>query len=1019
MTIIDRRPGGGGASGSSVAYDSEVDGSHSERVSAALRAWNTASLAYEKVTVDDASGGLNINIVGDDVGIGGGTQYAEDTAHVTGDQVTMAGVVQQTADAALSGDGDRSLLQVDDNGYLKVNIKAGAGSGGTAATDDAAFTAGSGSGTPAMGFFSADTVDSGDVGVLAMDASRRLLVSIEADNAGIGGGTQYTEDAVAAADPVGNAQILVREDAPVSIATDGDNVALRGTEYGALYAQIVSSSGSFIDSFGGGTQYTEGATDASITGTALLWEDGGDTLATVTAANPLPVDGSGATQPISAASLPLPSGAATAANQSTIISHVDGLEALLTTIDADTSSIMSSVAVIDNSVFVDDSAFTVGTSRVQAVGAMLDDTATDSVNEGDVGVVRMSSDRRLLVDADVSGTVTANLSATDNAVLDAIQAAVETLDNAIAGSEMQVDIVSAPTLTVDGSGVTQPVSAASLPLPTGAATAANQLPDGHNVTVDNASLAVTNAGTFATQVDGAALTALQLIDDPVATISATPLQRVAIFDDSDTQITTFGGGQQYVEDAVAPAAPTGTNPMLVREDAPTAQGADGDWVGQRATAYGAAFAQIVDSSGNFIDSFGGSSAAEDTDNAAAGATLLSVGGVYNSPVPTYSAGDAAQLQQDSRGNLKVQIASGADTAAITGTGLDVNIAGDAVGIGGGTQYDEDTAHTTGDTGTMSLAVRNDVLAALAGTDGDYAPFQVNAAGALYVQEGSALDVSAATVTVDGSGVTQPVSAASLPLPTGAATAANQLPDGHAVTVDNASGASAVNIQDGGNSITVDNAGLTELAAAINGSQVDVDIKASDIDLMLGTDFSSVFSTGAVAAAHDATHPASALQVGGHALALDASPTAVASGDLTEAKFTRDGQQWVAPGHPNMQTVEYHTTGAQTNDAIIAAPGAGQHTVITGITASVAGDASAQPSVRIGWGASVPAEPTSGSTVADMVLAHDAIVEGSGVVQGWGGAPVSISPANTALSITNETPGAGAVKVVVGYYTLDG
>lgn len=39
--------------------------------------------------------------------------------------------------------------------------------------------------------------------------------------------------------------------------------------------------------------------------------------------------------------------------------------------------------------------------------------------------------------------------------------------------------------------------------------------------------------------------------------------------------------------------------------------------------------------------------------------------------------------------------------------------------------------------------------------------------------------------------------------TGLATSANQLPDGHNVTVDNGAGASAVNIQDGGNSITVD------------------------------------------------------------------------------------------------------------------------------------------------------------------------------------------------------------------------
>ena len=66
--------------------------------------------------------------------------------------------------------------------------------------------------------------------------------------------------------------------------------------------------------------------------------------------------------------------------------------------------------------------------------------------------------------------------------------------------------------------------------------------------------------------------------------------------------------------------------------------------------------------------------------------------------------------------------------------------------------------------------------------------------------------TAASVPVNiASDQTVPISAASLPLPTGAATAANQLPDGHNVTVDNASGGSAVNIQDGGNTITVDQA----------------------------------------------------------------------------------------------------------------------------------------------------------------------------------------------------------------------
>ena len=55
------------------------------------------------------------------------------------------------------------------------------------------------------------------------------------------------------------------------------------------------------------------------------------------------------------------------------------------------------------------------------------------------------------------------------------------------------------------------------------------------------------------------------------------------------------------------------------------------------------------------------------------------------------------------------------------------------GGGGGTQYAEDASHTTGDTGTLALVVRNDTLAALAGTDGDYSSLQVNASGALYVE----------------------------------------------------------------------------------------------------------------------------------------------------------------------------------------------------------------------------------------------------------------------------------------------
>lgn len=100
---------------------------------------------------------------------------AEDAAHASGDTGVMALAVRQDSDATMaSATGDYTPLQCDANGYLKVNIKAGAGSGGTASTDDGAFTAGSGSGTPLMGFVTADAVDSGDVGVVGMTTSRSL-----------------------------------------------------------------------------------------------------------------------------------------------------------------------------------------------------------------------------------------------------------------------------------------------------------------------------------------------------------------------------------------------------------------------------------------------------------------------------------------------------------------------------------------------------------------------------------------------------------------------------------------------------------------------------------------------------------------------------------------------------------------------------------------------------------------------------------------------------------------------------
>jgi hypothetical protein len=54
-------------------------------------------------------------------------------------------------------------------------------------------------------------------------------------------------------------------------------------------------------------------------------------------------------------------------------------------------------------VFVDDAAFTPATSKVLAVGYMADETSTDIVTEGDVGIARMTLDRRQIVQIGESG----------------------------------------------------------------------------------------------------------------------------------------------------------------------------------------------------------------------------------------------------------------------------------------------------------------------------------------------------------------------------------------------------------------------------------------------------------------------------------------------------------------------------------------------------------------------------------------------------------------------------------------
>jgi len=81
-----------------------------------------------------------------------------------------------------------------------------------------------------------DTGSSDALMVAVVDASGGQITSF-------GGGTEYTEDAASAANPVGTALILVREDARAGSLTsaDGDNVAARGNNKGEMYVKVTDS----------------------------------------------------------------------------------------------------------------------------------------------------------------------------------------------------------------------------------------------------------------------------------------------------------------------------------------------------------------------------------------------------------------------------------------------------------------------------------------------------------------------------------------------------------------------------------------------------------------------------------------------------------------------------------------------------------------------------------------------------------------------------------------------------------
>ncbi len=283
-----------------------------------------------------------------------------------------------------------------------------------------------------------------------------------------------------AVNPVTNAMLV-----EVS-GSSGDGTILDGVDTGIkatvkdltnsnpLVTAIVDANGDQITTFGGGTQYTEGDTDATITGTAIMMEVAANTLqpiqgtvadgllvnlgtnndisGTVTANAGTNLNTSGlaletggnlativtslgnldnsvdgnylnVNMNIAGTDVSANAGTLTAQTLRVTIATDDEVNNLLGTIDADTGNIATSLGNMDNSVdgnYLNTNLNYAGTDAPTGggteAGVLRVTIATDST-----GVLSVDDNGSTLT---VDGTVTANLSATDNTVLDNIDTAV-------------------------------------------------------------------------------------------------------------------------------------------------------------------------------------------------------------------------------------------------------------------------------------------------------------------------------------------------------------------------------------------------------------------------------------------------------------------------------------------------------------------------------------------------------------------------------------------------------------------
>jgi len=230
-----------------------------------------------------------------------------------------------------------------------------------------------------------------------------------------------------------------------------------------------------------------------------------------------------------------------------------------------------------------------------------------------------------------------------------------------------------------------------------------------------------------------------------------------------------------------------------------------------------------------------------------------------------------------------------------------------VDIVSGSEYAEDSSHTDADTGQFILGVRNDTLAALGGTDGDYVPFQMNSDGALYVEISSGGGEDAVYADdadwTDGSSKHMLVGGLYQSSP-------QSITDGD-VGPFQVDADGALHISDGGNAITVDGTVTANAGTNLNTSALSTHAKQDTMITHLGEIEGAVETIETTVGTDGSAGPAKTLSVGG----------TESGGNIQELRVDSDGHLQVdalssalpsgAATAANQSTIIGHVDGIET------------------------------------------------------------------------------------------------------------